>query len=431
MSDRSSGAHPAHILGPQARCVTTITDPLAEDPGLPAVAVLLGGEAADVLAAALAPSGAELRSAAPIDISWWPGDSITVAYSAEVAAPDGTRSWETLVAAAGDSVPEGALLLDGGPAGTVGVWRAPFDPALPGFAPALDPRVLAALLADLGVAADPRSLSTRVRSYRPGRRAVIEVSGTAGRIFCKVVRPHKAEGIHRRHRHLRPHLEVPTSHGFSAEHGVVVLEALPGDTLRDLFATDDDRPDPAQVVALLDALPEPFDGATAWGWRAAELGGIVAASVPELSARVGELVDRLERAEAALDPVEHPAVPVHGDLHDAQLLVQDGRVTGMLDIDTHASGRRLDDLATMVGHLSTLAMAVPHGEAVRTYARSALGLFDRTTDPVALRRAVAAVVLGLATGPFRVVEDDWRAGTEARIELAEMWLDSADELDAG
>ena len=69
MSDRSSGAHPAHILGPQARCVTTITDPLAEDPGLPAVAVLLGGEAADVLAAALAPSGAELRSAEPIDIS--------------------------------------------------------------------------------------------------------------------------------------------------------------------------------------------------------------------------------------------------------------------------------------------------------------------------------------------------------------------------
>ena len=85
----------------------------------------------------------------------------------------------------------------------------------------------------------------------------------------------------------------------------------------------------------------------------------------------------------------------------------------------------------MVGHLSTLALAVPHGEAVRTYARHVLDTFDTTTDPAALRRAVAAVVLGLATGPFRVVEDDWRAGSEARVELAEMWLESADDLDGG
>lgn len=411
--------------------MTTTDLPLARDPQLPAVAELLGPDSHHLLTAALGPSGGELLTATPNDISWWPGSSITVGYAAEVAWQDGTRRAETLVAAAGSSVPDGALLLDGGPIGTVGVWRAPFDPGLPGFAPALDPEVLAGMLRDLDVDADPHTLRTRVLSYRPGRRAVIEVSGTSGRIFLKVVRPHKAEGIHRRHRHLRPHVAVPESHGFSRDHGVVVLEALPGTTLREDLATDARRPGGAEVLALLDSLPEPFDGARSWGWRAAELGGVVAASVPELAGRVGELVDRLERAEGELDPTAHPTVPVHGDLHDAQLLVECGHVTGLLDIDTHAAGRRLDDLATMVGHLSTLALAVPHGEAVRTYARHVLDTFDATTDPAALRRAVAAVVLGLATGPFRVVEDDWRAGSEARVELAEMWLESADDLDGG
>jgi hypothetical protein len=34
---------------------------------------------------------------------------------------------------------------------------------------------------------------------------------------------------------------------------------------------------------------------------------------------------------------------------------------------------------------------------------------------------VAAVLLGLATGPFRVQQPDWPARTAARLTLAERW----------
>src|SRR5690606_17295101 len=102
------------------------------------------------------------------------------------------------------------------------------------------------------------------------------------------------------------------------------LEALPGRTERDALATGEALPGPGDVLALLDALPVPADDARSWGWRASELGGVVAAAVPSLAGRVRELADRLDAAEAALDAEEHPLVPVHGDLHDAQILVQDG-----------------------------------------------------------------------------------------------------------
>jgi len=35
------------------------------------------------------------------------------------------------------------------------------------------------------------------------------------------------------------------------------------------------------------------------------------------------------------------------------------------------------------------------------------------------------VVLGLATGPFRVLEPDWPATTDARIDEAERWVAAA------
>jgi hypothetical protein len=38
-----------------------------------------------------------------------------------------------------------------------------------------------------------------------------------------------------------------------------------------------------------------------------------------------------------------------------------------------------------------------------------------------LRPRVAAVLVGLATGPFRVQQDRWPEGTVARLGLAEEW----------
>src|SRR5690606_8921786 len=96
------------------------------------------------------------------------------------------------------------------------------------------------------------------------------------------------------------------------------------------------------LLRVLDALPAPADGRRAPGWRTAEWTEMLARIRPERAAELDALSTELQSAEVRLD---EPPVPVHGDLHEGQVLVHDGEVSGVLDIDTHALGRRTDDLA--------------------------------------------------------------------------------------
>ncbi|WP_341854822.1 hypothetical protein [Brachybacterium sp. GPGPB12] len=85
---------------------------------------------------------------------------------------------------------------------------------------------------------------------------------------------------------------------------------------------------------------------------------------------------------------------VHGDFYEAQVFVQDGRVVGLLDIDTVGPGRRADDLACLLAHLSVLAdygnagridrgMQQRVEDAIRTWHET----FQERVDPVELARA--------------------------------------------
>ena len=47
-----------------------------------------------------------------------------------------------------------------------------------------------------------------------------------------------------------------------------------------------------------------------------------------------------------------------------------------------------------------------------------LPVFDRRVDPVELRLRAAAVVISLATGPYRGQEPDWQAQTTGMIRSA-------------
>jgi hypothetical protein len=105
-------------------------------------------------------------------------------------------------------------------------------------------------------------------------------------------------------------------------------------------------------------------------------------------------------------------------------MVDRARVVGMVDIDTFGWGRPADDPATMLGHLSVLDQSKPSA-SVRSFASRVVQLCDRTLDPIDLRLRVAAVVLGLATGPFRVQRANWPAMTRARLDLADRWCASA------
>lgn len=391
-----------------------------DDPAVPGDH-LLGGGARDVIAAALAEVGAEVERTSPTGTAYQRGRSLTVSHDVVVRWDDGRRSTEQLVLHGGRRTPpDGALVMSDGDHDIV-VWRVPADPWLPGLAPALDPTRIAPLLARLGFPAD--ALQTRLRAYRPGRRAVVEVWGPGTRAFLKVVRPDRAEALHQRHTALDDVAEVPASLGWSAEHGIVVLQALPGRTVRQVLAGSGPLPSGAELLAVLDSLP-PTDDAPHKGWRLEEFRDHIATVHPAVADAVADLAAGLAPFESEV--AAGPAVPVHGDLYEAQVIVDGGRVVGLLDIDTFGSGRRIDDLATYVGHLVVLATTMPGREArILGHARDVLAAFDATVDPPALRAAVAAVILGLATGSFRVLDEDWPAHTDHRIRLAHEWLASA------
>jgi hypothetical protein len=412
--------------------VTRATSPVVDDevlaqlddPALPALPVLLG-QPADLLDAALAPAGGRVGRVEPRQATWRPGRSLTVRYDARVTWPGGAASDEMLVATTGRLHPS-ALVLEAGDV-RVGVWRVPQDPWLPGLAAITDPARLGPLLDALDVA--PGRAEHRIVSYRPGRRAVVRVRRAGVTLFVKVTRPDHAQPLHDRHVALAPAVPVPRSLGVDPARGLVVLQGLGGTLLRHRLAVPNAAlPGPEAVLAVLDRLPPPADAHPAPGSRAAEWATLLRRVRPERASAVQALADELTAADAVRD---EPVVPVHGDLHEAQLLVQRGRISGLLDVDTHGLGRRVDDLATLVGHLSTLAIATGRRTATERYAARLLDGFDRVVDPVVLRYAVADVVLGLATGPFRVLEPDWPANTDARIALAERWAESARRVAAG
>jgi hypothetical protein len=126
-----------------------------------------------------------------------------------------------------------------------------------------------------------------------------------------------------------------------------------------------------------------------------------------------------EMRSASTEP--QPQVPVHGDFYDGQLLVQHGRISAVIDVDTAGRGERADEWATLLAHLSVFGLTNPRA---RSYGSEVLAVAERHVDDGDLRLRTAAVVLGLATGPFRTQQPGWTERTAARIGVAHQWLSS-------
>ena len=367
-------------------------------------------------------AGGTLESSRITAVTWWPGTSIAVTYSADVAVHGAPVEAHEFVAVSG-SIPEGALMISDG-ADAVGVWRLPNDPALPGLAACLDPERAGDVVADLGGSAG--AAATTLRAYRPGRRAVVAVSGTAPGLYFKVVRPDRVEALHRRHRALPDALPVPHSLGFDRRLGILALEALPGRTLRRALEGDGAHlPDPSAVVALASELPPPSDDRSAPSpiERAGALAVLLERVAPEETGRLARLLEMIGDDDVS------DRVPCHGDYYEAQILVEGDQIAGLLDVDTYGWGRPADDPATMLGHLAVWARLSSHPDRVNRYASGLLRAWDTVCDAGDLRRRVAAVILGLATGPFRVQRADWPGETSDRIALAERWVESSVRVD--
>jgi aminoglycoside phosphotransferase len=395
----------------------------------PALDLLTGGDAEDLLRAALATCSTELLSWRVDQVDHRPGGSTTVAYTAQVRA-DGREQRQVLGASTGlrapADVPPGALVLSDGEQ-QVAVWRWPLDPGLPGLVAAADPEAVRTLLTSFGVPAGDVRL--RVRTYRPRRRAVVQVDAPFCRLYLKVLRPQAVEALHARHRLLHDAgLPVPRSLGWTDD-GLLVLQGLRGASLRErLQSTDGPLPDGAALLAVLDRLPpevRALPRRRSWTDDVEHYAAVLSSALPGEAARCRQLADRI-RAMTDQAPGDEPT---HGDFYESQVLLVEDRISGLLDVDTAGPGRRADDLACLLAHTSVLAQMRPaqRPRLLRTGAEW-LRTFDQRVDPAELRARVAGVALSLATGPHRVQDPDWPSATRARLDLVEQWVLSSERL---
>ncbi|MEX2504350.1 MAG: phosphotransferase [Egicoccus sp.] len=393
---------------------TPAADPLA-------AARHLDGPGADVLLReAVRQAGATLREATLRSVHHRAGRSVSHVYAATLET-DG-QAHEVLLVAHVDAkpLPDGALVLEQG-ADRIAVWRFPNDPFLPGLPSAVHYGRVRELLDGLG--GPPGTVGLRTRAYRPTRRAVVEVTVTdtsssdaavsSGRVlYLKVLAGRRAEELAGMHRELIATVPVPKVIGVAASQGIVALEALGGATLREAVLSGAPLPEPGALVELsrrfaasgLTSRRDPV--AFADPTRHLDfLAGVVPAAAADL-----------RRIAAEVAASDAPLVPVHGDLHDGQLLLTDGAVTGVLDVDGSGPGHLASDAGNLVAHLEVIGHVWPQiAERAGAYAAAVAEAYRPTVGDRPLALGTAAAWIALATGPHRAQDAAWRMETEARV----------------
>ena len=392
------------------------------------VRLLTGPDAGDLLRAVVDRAGGSLGEWRLDHVDTEPERATTATFSAAVRWPEGPRV-ELF----------GASIRAGGPRGSdqraeifddghqqVAVWLHPDDPDLPALPDVSFPQSVAELLTTWGVVRGPLApadVHLRMLTYRPRRRAVVRAdlsgAGSGLTLFLKVLRPDAAAELAARHQQLLV-AGVPVPEVVGTAPGLVALLAAPGRPLSEQVYESAPPVSAEQLIQLLDALPPSvlqLPRRPPWSESLEYYAGIVARTVPDEAPRLTSLVPAILGGLGGAGDAE---VPTHGDFHEGQLQIHDGRIVALLDVDTLGPGRRVDDLACLVAHLSTV-QRMSKAQAIRLQALldSWVPAFDRVVDPVELRLRAAAVAVSLATGPFRSQEPGWAGATSRILDAAE------------
>jgi hypothetical protein len=198
---------------------------------------------------------------------------------------------------------------------------------------------------------------TELVAHRPERRAVVRDRRGPDTRYVKVVRPSMVgrvlEPAVRLGAFDRP-FALPRPVQVDEARGWLVCTALPGRSLFDLLGGG----------AVLDRGLAPAVGSALRWMHDREAAGLPSHTadaeielVRECCARVAILAPGLSLGPAAravaagLEGVASPPVPLHRDLHDKQILVDEGNALGLLDLDTMAAGEAALDLANLLAHL--------------------------------------------------------------------------------
>jgi hypothetical protein len=390
--------------------------------------LLTSAEVKELLSAAVEHAGGSLVSWRLDHVDASPRHSTTATYSAAVDWPTGRRTELLGVSsrAGGRSGNDERAVIFGDGEREVAVWLYPNDPDLPGLQRATVPHALAALLnehrvLDHSVTAD--HIGLKMISYRPRRRAVLKAvikSGSGPRtFFVKVLRESAYAPTLQRHELLRRARFPAALVAAATADFILVLHELPGRPLTQAIF-DEAMPCTAEsMIMLLDSLPTgvvELPRRPPWTGAIAMYAEMIAAALPVLDPQLRWLVAEVSGGMAG---AQQGLEPTHGDFHEGQLFVANGLITGLLDIDTMGPGRRVDDLACMTAHLSTIQrMTVEQAVGLQRLIKLWLQVFDTRVDPAELRLLAAGVIVSLATGPYRSQEPNWQAETVRMIEAA-------------
>jgi Ser/Thr protein kinase RdoA (MazF antagonist) len=258
--------------------------------------------------------------------------------------------------------------------------------------------------------------------YRPRRRAVLKCTITVPPrvLYVKVLRERLFESVKQRHELLiEAGVPAPVILAATSDH-LLVLDELPGRPLaRAIF--DEDPPTTAErLIRVLDAMPASvaaLERRPPWAEAVKHYARMVSQALPPLQPRLDWMAEQITQG---LDDCPEGNEPTHGDFHEGQIHVRNGHVSGILDIDTVGPGRRADDLACLVAHLSTVQrMNTRQAERVHHLLRTWVPVFDERVDPTELRLRAAAVIISLATGPYRSQEPHWERETHQIVDAAE------------
>jgi aminoglycoside phosphotransferase len=405
------------------------TTALPDDAALPAAVHLAGDRARPLLEVAVAYGDGQLVRATTRQVQYRPGSDAVVRYDAEVSWSGAPPVRETLLAATRRSgALPGAVPLTADVDGIelqVGVWRWPFDPLLPALADLVTPDRAARRLDGIVVA----PVGVEVVAYRPTERAVVRVRDAVGAVvYVKVVPPEQVDPLRHRHDALADSgVPVPPVLGWDATAGWLALGALHGDTVRDrLKGAPGPWPDADEYLRLAAAVRDAALDVRSVRTRAEDARGHAAA----LALVAPSLADPLARLVDALDPeVERSRTrraTIHGDVHEAQLVLDGRHIVGLLDVDDAGIGDPLDDAATVLAHLHFRRLSAPPGSTAqrlgayveRLDQAFATGYESLGHPPGDLRRVVAASLVGLATGPYRVQQVGWESTSREVIDLA-------------
>ncbi|RMB58398.1 phosphotransferase [Tessaracoccus antarcticus] len=355
-----------------------------------------------------------------------PEQSTTATYMAEVTWPWGQRSELLGVSARSGALSptdRGAEIFADGTR-EVAVWLYPNDPDLPGLPRAAFADQLAEMFNAEGVLSHPvtaEELAVTMIGYRPRRRAVVEVvvRDSGETFFIKVLRARLFDDVLSKHRLLLDAGVPAPNVAFVTPDHLMVTRKLPGQSLAKALFDPGDPCTAEQLVAALDAMPEAvtqLERRPPWSDAVAHYAAMVTHAVPELGAKLQWAVENIT---AGLAGVPLGIEATHGDFHEGQIRVAGGGIVGVLDVDTIGPGRRADDLACLMAHLSTIQRMNPTQESkVRDLLARWVPVFDQRVDPVELRLRTAAVVISLATGPYRGQEPQWRDTTAVMVDSA-------------